>query len=178
MKNPTRNRTTPLATRLVALVLVCAFVLQSAAQAGQGCLARVFTGACCCTAVDPALDMGAAPERSCCAGDPEQARGDSSDAPRVEWERGCACASAPQPSAPVVPQAPDVAAERSWERILHAQPIALVACTAASAPRPVEQRTLGRPPPVARIFDASFARTRLAQRGVSGLLSELCTLLR
>jgi hypothetical protein len=76
-----------------------------------------------------------------------------------------------------VPHTPDAAAERSWERILHAQPIASVAC-AVTVAQTVEQRALERPPDAGRPAPASFACTRLAQGGVAGLLSELCTLRR
>jgi hypothetical protein len=174
MTRTSHHRTT-LATRLVALVLLCAFVLQSAAQAGEGCLARVFTGGCCCNEAAPDADL--APQPSCCAAEPEQRSDDDSNAPRVETQSGCACATAMPPSAPVVPHTPDAAAERSWERILPAQPIAAIAC-AASAVQHVEQRALERPPDAGQIANGSFARTRLLQRGVAGLLSELCTLLR
>ena len=172
MTSTQRTRTTPLTTRLMALVLVCAFVLQSAAQAGQGCLARVFTGACCCSAV--ATD--ATPAHACCVQAAEAAPHNSSGAPRVDDQRGCSCATALQPTAPAAPGAPDVALERSLERILYAQPIAPVAYLALAVIAQVEQRALERPPGPAIPSLASFATTRLAQRGVSGLLSELCTL--
>lgn len=173
MIQPSHHRTTPLAARLVALLLVCAFVLQSAAQAGRGCLARVFTGECCCAAADTA-----APAHACCARSSAEAPADSPDEPRFESQKGCACSTALQPIAPAAPRSPDVTTERSWERILHAQPIASPVCASASILQHVEQRALDRPPRPARTPAASFTCTRLAQRGVSGLLSELCTLLR
>ncbi|MBL8859534.1 MAG: hypothetical protein JNL28_13580 [Planctomycetes bacterium] len=170
MNDNPHDRTKPFTTRLVALVLVCAFVLQSAAQASQGCLARVFTGACCCVAVD------AAPAHACCAQAPEEPTDEPSDAPQVVAPGACACAFAAQPPLPVAPQTPDSACERSLVRILHAAPIAHFAGLAIAVVSPVEQRALERPPGDRGVARASFTRTRLAQRGVAGFLAELCTL--
>lgn len=171
MNDIPHNRTTPLTTRLVALVLVCAFVLQSAAQASQGCLARVFTGACCCVAVD------AAPAHACCTqAQPQESSDEPSDAPQVADLSACACAFAAQPEVPVAPQTPDSACERSLTRILHAAPIAHFAGLASAVVSAIEQRALERPPDGRSAASASFTRTRLAQRGVAGFLAELCTL--
>ena len=167
MSQLTQTRMTPLTARLVALVLVCAFVLQSAVQAGQGCLSRVFTGACCCIEVE----LG---EPSCCAR-AEESPAEIPDGPSVSSRSDCDCTAVVQPIAPVVQHSPDVATERSWERILFVEPVVIPSCAAVTSLR-IDPRALDRPPDSGSRFDASFARIRLAQRGVAGLLSELCTL--
>ncbi len=161
-------------TRLVASVLLVAFLLQSAARAGEGCLARVFSGSCCCTAVADAP----APVHSCCAPAPQHAPEESMGGPSLERQRDCHCSMTRPPLAPAVSVLPDLTTERSLERILFAHTVAAVTCAVGSSALHVEQRALDRPPDPPGSGAGSFARTRLAQRGVAGLLSELCTLRR
>lgn len=161
----TRN---PLATRLVALVLLCAFVLQAAVRASDGCLARVVSGSCCCAVMDagtagPAHEKGAA---SCCAQGLANESPDPSR-PSVDTTRACHCTTPESPLAPAA-QIPASEAERAFERVLHAPAVAPVACT---VPRPALA-----PDPKAHPPDPLRAQERAPRvdRGAPERLSRLC----
>jgi hypothetical protein len=170
-----------LGRRCIALVLAILFLLQSAAQAGSGCLASVIAGECCCeAAVDVAVAESEAP--SCCS-----ERGDHSRSaptgPIVEQRSECGCDVAPPSSTPADKVSSEVTDRAREKRDADgsagfARWIAEHAPAATLTEPCFDPRLRLRPPrptgPPSRT-SPTLATTRLAHRGVIGLLSELCT---
>lgn len=167
----TARTSRPFLERLAALVLMFAFVLQSAAAAGEGCVARAFTGRCCCASSNaPAQSSSVTTRHSCCA--PVDVAHDVRG-PRFAPAGECHCSLAPLPPAPAAPQAATCGLERSAGEDGFAHWIAgAVARVPVVETDPPES---ARPwPPRARTAFSS-AHRRLEKRGVLGHLSELCT---
>lgn len=167
--------------RFTALVLAILFLLQSAAQAGSGCLASVFAGNCCC---EPADDVAIAQPaaRSCCAERAEHSRSVPAG-PVVERGSECGCDVAPPISTPADKVSSDVTERVRGQRDADAS-AGFAQWIAQHAPTPALTEPCFDPPLCLRVRgptgpplreSATFATTRLAQRGVIGLLSELCT---
>jgi hypothetical protein len=183
-----RTHTSLAARRITALVLAVLFVLQSAAQAGSGCVSRVLAGHCCCVASGATAEPNVAAKanlaakhetvlRSCCA---ERAvhRPDAARGSHVTDQGDCRCRLGPAPITPA-----DKGSSAVCERLRGQRGTDVTVATwiALGSTPAVVSRTafdhplfLGPPGPPPRT-SASFAATRLAQRGVIGLLSELCT---
>jgi hypothetical protein len=161
--------------RFTALLLAVLFLLQSAAQAGSGCISSVLPGGCCCDAA--ATDTGAEmPASSCCAERAGHARAEL-PGPHVAQDGGCKCEVAPAPSTPADKVASPTVERSRGERDADAsagfaQWIAIAAPAEPCFDPPLVLRPTGPP---ARTAPASLATARLAHRGVLGLLSELCT---
>jgi hypothetical protein len=163
------TRSTTIAERFAALALALLFLLQSAAQAGSGCLSWAVSGRCCCESVDR-------PEvQSCCSA---RVVRDVASGPVVAPPSACRCELAPLPATDAV-EVHAVAgsshgtndAFATW--IAHHAPVIEVRAPAiaASPPEVVPRRPVERAP-------CTFASLRLASRGVSAFLSELGFLLR
>jgi hypothetical protein len=161
----TTSRST--ATRLLACLLLVLFVAQSAAQAGQGCIARAVVGTCCC------VEEAAADVPSCCAQDDAEPREDLG--PVARDAGGCPCETIALPLVASAAHKPVDATAEAGQRVA-AQTIALAPASwcggvraNALAPRPE-----WRPPDRERRLPWAFA----GQRDNAGRLSRLRVSLR
>jgi len=154
MIRATRSREHRFSTRVVTLLLLVAFVLQSAAQASQGCIARAFSGACCC--VEASTKEPLTP--SCCAVQHAE-ESDTSD-PRIEAAQACHCESAALPSVPASPKLPDAAAERDQVRALSAPALLPFLCDAVSTRVLDVGVRVSRPPSSTSRHPRAFAHDR------------------
>jgi hypothetical protein len=187
-------RTAPASTigrRFLALALALLFLLQSAAQAGSGCLPSVLRVRCCCASVVPhdggvasATSRGsksettAAEPRSCCASK-SRAHAPMHAGHGVASRNGCQCQLAPLPSAP---SDAGTSWTRDGARDVHVASLLAQTAIAVGAVLVTDHGfTASLPatsPPGSPPGRASSATTtRLAQRGVIGLLSDLGTFL-
>ncbi len=188
-----------LGRRCVALALALLFLLQSAAQAGSGCLPSVFNARCCCESAD-LLAVGAiasptnaehatVPHHSCCAsqssGQPSTAarsNGHPAKAPGQSFRQhgGCHCELAPLPNAPSdmgTSWVRDAARDTRVSNLLAHGSTAFDFVSACAVRIAASPPPLSSPPGLRRAFAATSTTTRLAQRGVIGLLSDLGTFL-
>lgn len=188
-----------LGRHFVAFALALCFLLQSAARAGSGCLPSVFNARCCCESAEfqafgsiasPAsAEHAGAPHRSCCASQPTalnskstRPNGHSTQEPgqRIRQPGGCQCELAPLPNPPS-----DMGTSWVRERARDTRASALIArgSIAFDFVGTFQVRLTGSPPPLSsppgsrRKLCATSTATRLAQRGVIGLLSDLGTFL-
>lgn len=174
MPSTTHSRESRFTTRLVALVLLVAFVLQSAARASEGCIARAFVGSCCCVEVDTGADLGleSPAASSCCTAshaDAEEERG-----PSIVPASACDCETNALPSVPTTPDNRDAATQRDHERVLRAIAVPLVSCFVAHASATFTARIVRPPPDPLRTRPRGLETTR----GNSHRMSRLCVCLR
>jgi len=187
--SPMTSVSTALRRRFTALALAVLFLLQAAAQASTGCISSTLGGRCSCAAMSAGLPSGAergdaqaahesAPVRSCCA------RAETSEpaapvGPALTRPSGCHCALAPLPHSSAITPTSSANDQEAQARSAFAQWIArAVAATlyyADVAARPPPNRAFAASPPAHA--HCAIAFQRLAQRGVLGFLSDICTAL-
>lgn len=168
--------------RLAALFLAVLFVVQSAAQASAGCLSSALTGRCSCAAMSTATLSTAgdsSPEhaavRSCCAR--EESSPPAPAGPAITRESSCHCQLAPTPPSSAIaptsiandPDAQARAAFAHWIEEARASTLHFAEVAARPPPNPLWTAS----PP--RHAHCAIAFQRLAQRGVVGFLSDICT---
>lgn len=168
MNAATQKNQHPALTRILAGVLLVAFVLQAAARASQGCVARAFGGSCCC--VEAATENE--PMRSCCAHADEGAL--DGNGPVVDAARACHCEAVALPGAPAAPKSADGTGERAHERSAKALAVSHGTVLTTVAERVLDLRPQARPPDRARLPPRPFA----VDRGNSGRMSRLRVCLR
>jgi hypothetical protein len=180
---------TALRRRFAALALAVLFLLQSAAQASTGCITFTLGGRCACAAMSSGSQSGAergdaqaaheaAHVRSCCAR-AETTEPAAPKGPALTRETGCHCALAPTPHSSAITPTSSANDQEAQARSAFAQWIARAQAATLRhsevAARPPPNRALAASPP--RHAHCAIAFQRLAQRGVLGFLSDICTAL-
>jgi hypothetical protein len=159
------------------------FVLQSAAQAGSGCVSWALRGRCCC-----ALAQSGAPDMhgthgtqrnappACCA-QPASTNDHESSGPAVRPDSGCCCKLAPMPVAPANGPAAESGEAQASARASpldgFAQWIGSAALALALQPVPAAEPSPPDLPQSPPLDTVEIGCRRLVARGVIGFLSDL-----